>query len=180
MNHVTDIIKAVLHPYIPAKQYHLDRGTLIHSIMRKEGLKQDYVLSDPNNEIAPYIPAMKNFWNIEKPEVIATEERLESKSHNLCGTLDLRCKRSGKVAIIDYKTNSEPWTTKYQLGGYALLAHENMLPVSKLYALEIGLGGKYHLEPYDAHMCENQFRAILTVFNILVKENQYKKEGTRE
>ena len=177
MYRISTIISAVLNPVMRAEQWHMERGTLLHTLMQKESLKQAYSIDDPDNIITPYIPCIKKFWldMRDEIEVLATEEEVKSERLQVIGHLDLRCKYKRHHCVLDYKSNQETWTAKYQLGGYGLLCRENNIDILKGYVVELHNDGTYKLKAYDMAWYMLEFRSILNVFNLKVREKQIKE-----
>ena len=177
MNRVTEVLKAVLHPYFAATKFHLERGGLLHTIMQREATGQPYQLNDPDGQVTPYLPAIKQFWTetLADCRVLASERELISKRLDLVGHLDLLVLKKNHNTLIDYKTNAVTWTAKYQLGFYGWLCRENGITVSKCYGVAIQDNGYCKLVPYDLDWCILQARSIYNVFQILKRENQIEK-----
>ena len=100
------------------------RGTAVHNALENYA---KFGIEDIDPDLRCYFDAFLNWWELRKPEPIATEHRLYHKIMRYAGTADLICLIDGKVTLVDYKTSSQVNTKMcaVQLEGYdrALESH---------------------------------------------------------
>lgn len=101
-----------------------NKGTIVHA-----GIETwlAYGIDDVPPELSGYYNAFKEWWNLRKPVLIASEAKIYHKLLQYAGTLDLIVLLDGVLTLVDVKTtyNLEKQMCGIQLEGYnqALASH---------------------------------------------------------
>jgi hypothetical protein len=167
---VTSILRAVLRPaYIGATDWHMERGRIVHqcAAMIADGIP---FVHDP--AIDGQVRACRGWFEMRKPEVIATEHRVgRSEPIPYAGTLDLLCRIAGKVWIIDWKASPSP-CDQWQLAAYAW-ALEASSSVKADFGLVVQLtesGTPREGKPVNLRTVTNEWRSVLNVYTMMQRE----------
>ena len=80
------------------------RGTAIHNAV--ENFAQ-FGIEDIPPAYGGYFQAFRTWWELRKPEVLATECRVYHKILRYAGTADLICVIGGRVTLVDYKSSAQ-------------------------------------------------------------------------
>ena len=101
-------------------------GTQVHNAAEKFINGEEIIWIEENGHVNYNLDVWKmilkftEFWNREKPELIATEYHLFSDKHKYAGTADLIVKLRGKIWLLDIKTSNSLHTSyDLQLSAYA-------------------------------------------------------------
>jgi hypothetical protein len=101
-------------------------GTQVHNAAEKFINGEEIVWIEENGHVNYNLDVWKmilkftEFWNREKPELIATEYHLFSDKYKYAGTADLIVKLRGKIWLLDIKTSNSLHTSyDLQLSAYA-------------------------------------------------------------
>ncbi len=141
---VTTIIKAVLGVAISASDWHMQRGRAAHAcyaILGAGGDPADYNI-DPI--CLPYIAGWRQWAQWCSPDLVAAEQRVYSVPLWYAGTIDLVCRLSGKLTVVDFKNTLSKWDY-VQCAGYAHAwneHHKGKEAVSQIVSVGINDEGK--------------------------------------
>jgi hypothetical protein len=101
-------------------------GTQVHNAINRFLNKEEIQWLDENGKAEYSIDVWKmilkfaNFWNIYKPELIASEYHLFSDKYKYAGTADLIVKMNDKLWLLDIKTSNSLHTSyDLQLAAYS-------------------------------------------------------------
>ena len=174
---VTTVINAIL-PQWQADQWAMDRGTATHHGCRllDEG-RLDWSSVDP--EIEPRIRAWQKFRREFPSEVIANEQRVFSAQHRFAGAVDRILEfKGGDVCVCDLKNSVSPQVV-LQLAAYSLAwtIGGGRKPIRAV-AVELLETAEYRCHWFSKHelrRAEQQFLAVLTVFNFAREHNLLRK-----
>ena len=140
------------------------RGTAVHNAI------ENYILFgvlDIPMEYVGYMRAFRDWWDKNKPEVIATENRTYHKALRYAGTADLLAVIDGKVMLIDYKTSASvnKMLTGVQTEAYAKAYASHGFKVDGKMIPHLKSDGKYDEVSYGKTDAESWdvFTALLTV-----------------
>lgn len=174
---VTGIINAIL-PVWQADEWYLQRGAAIHyGCALMDCGELDWQSVAP--EIEPRIMAWGKFRTDWPADIVAVETAVSHSLYRYAGTLDRMFVRSGDLVVCDIKSSIAP-QVRPQLGGYALAwnATHPKQKVKSAVAVELRDDGTYRadwLSTADLRRAEQQFIALLTVFNFASEHNLLKR-----
>ncbi len=82
-----------------------DRGRLVHDYIERylhSGKKEDYPVA-----LLPFMEAFFKWFELHKPEVIATEVEVYSDKYCFASRVDFICRINGVIWLIDWKTGKD-------------------------------------------------------------------------
>ena len=125
------------------------RGSLVHraALYLMEG---DLDWSELDESIAGYVRSLDRFLAENRVEVLFAEKIVHGPNH--AGRLDIVCKLSGRLALIDEKTGNVEPACKLQTAGYAqALEYSEGIRAERRYGLKLHADGKAAriVGPYD-------------------------------
>lgn len=170
---VTSVINALL-PGWQADDWYLQRGQALHHGCRLlDSGTLDWLTV--HEQIRPRIKAWMKFTTDYPAEILAMEQPMASEKYGFAGTPDrVFLDPAGKVVVADIKS-SYAAQARLQLGAYSLLVTDNLnrQPV-KAVIVELAESGAYKtcwLDKWELRRAEQQFLAVLTVFNFAKQHN---------
>lgn len=174
---VTQIIAETTGTAWKATEWYLDRGKAIHACAAFIAQGKEFKF---DKRLVGYIKALRKFFKEVNPIIRGNEIQVASKLYHYAGTIDLDCKISGNISIIDWKHSIDKIRLPLQLGGYSIALQEtyDLFAISG-YGVEIHENGTYCMsERIDLRVPRNQFLALRTTYAIREKcgELSYQKE----
>ena len=142
------------------------RGTAVHNALENYA---KFDIEDIDPDLRGYFDAFLNWWELRKPEVIATECRLYHKIMRYAGTADLICLIDGKVTLVDYKTSSQVNTKlcAVQLEGYDRAFESHGIKIDNRLILHLSKND-YQEVPFERNAkCWSVLSALITVRNYM-------------
>ena len=142
------------------------RGTAVHNALENYAM---FGIEDIAPAWSGYFDGFRNWWELRKPEVIATECRLYHKIMRYAGTADLICMIDGKVTLVDYKTSAQVNTKlcAVQLEGYDRALESHGIKIDDRLILHLGKNG-YQEVPFQRSVkCWSVLSALITVRNYM-------------
>lgn len=137
-----------------------DRGTAVHQAcqyLAERALDWDSL----HGSIRGRVSSFNAFLSEMRPEILATEERVESLSHGYRGTPDLRLRLDGREGVADLKPPTEaPWHA-IQLAAYAG-AYDRPMKRWNIYLADTG---RYRIVERKSREDWKVFLAALTIHN---------------
>lgn len=127
-----------------------ERGTRVHNAIE---IFTNYGFEDASDDAIPFFEAFKDWYNLRKPEVLATELKLFHSSYIYAGACDLLCEIDGVPTLVDYKTTS---TVQDKLCGVQLEAYSRALAdmgfkVQNKMILHLSKDGKWNEHSFAAN-----------------------------
>ena len=143
------------------------RGTAIHNAV--ENFAQ-FGIEDIPPAYGGYFQAFRTWWELRKPEVLATECRVYHKILRYAGTADLICVIGGRVTLVDYKSSAQVNSKlcAVQLEGYDRAFESHGVKIDDLMILHLSRDGKYSEVPFQRNArCWSVLSALMTVRNYM-------------
>lgn len=142
------------------------RGTAVHNALENYA---KFGIEDIDPDLRGYFDAFLNWWELRKPEPIATEHRLYHKIMRYAGTADLICLIDGKVTLVDYKTSSQVNTKMcaVQLEGYDRALESHGIEIGNRLILHLSKNGYQEVPFQRSGKCWMVLSALITVRNYL-------------
>lgn len=142
------------------------RGTAVHNALENYA---KFGIEDIDPDLRGYFDAFLNWWELRKPEPIATEHRLYHKIMRYAGTADLICLIDGKVTLVDYKTSSQVNTKMcaVQLEGYDRALESHGIEIENRLILHLSKNGYQEVPFQRSGKCWMVLSALITVRNYL-------------
>lgn len=142
------------------------RGTAVHNALENYA---KFGIEDIDPDLRGYFDAFLNWWELRKPEPIATEHRLYHKIMRYAGTADLICLIDGKVTLVDYKTSSQVNTKMcaVQLEGYDRALESHDIEIENRLILHLSKNGYQEVPFQRSGKCWMVLSALITVRNYL-------------
>lgn len=142
------------------------RGTAVHNALENYA---KFGIEDIDPDLRGYFDAFLNWWELRKPEPIATEHRLYHKIMRYAGTADLICLIGGKVTLVDYKTSSQVNTKMcaVQLEGYDRALESHGIEIENRLILHLSKNGYQEVPFQRSGKCWMVLSALITVRNYL-------------
>lgn len=171
-------------------------GTQVHSAIENfingEEINwlDEYGSAKYSLEVWKMILKFAEFWNTQKPELIAAEYHLFSDQHKYAGTADLVVKMNNKRWLIDIKTSNSIHTAyNLQLAAYAMAWNETHdIPVEETGILWLkastrteGKNGKIQGKGWELKGISdiiNNFKMFQNIYEIYKLENPDSKPYT--
>lgn len=164
---VTEILKGV--GFIDDTYYTPEssqRGTYVHKAIE---LYHTMILDmdSLHKSLLPYFEGYLQFlqhtgW---KADTDLVEKMLYHSVYKYCGRIDVPFVTDGGLNLVDVKTGSVPWHTKYQLEGYGELLRNAGRKIMNLYALNLPGDGTYKLIHFGSARNLSVFQAATTIMN---------------
>ncbi len=145
------------------------RGTAIHNAV--ENFAQ-FGIEDIPPVYGGYFQAFRTWWELRKPEVLATECRVYHKILRYAGTADLICVIGGRVTLVDYKSSAQVNSKlcAVQLEGYDRAFESHGVKIDDRMILHLSRDGKYSEVPFQRNArCWSVLSALMTVRNYMNK-----------
>lgn len=112
-----------------------NRGTFVHSLIETGGVVDDFlgITVDMQHDI---LAAWHEFVDLHGLDIIDRERTVVCDEYRYAGTLDIRARIGGRVAVVDIKTGKDPRSNSYipQLAIYAM---------SRPYDTDLGTRGEW-------------------------------------
>lgn len=126
-----------------------DRGTAVHAAI-EEFLK--YGIDDFFGENRPYFDAFLKWYELNTPELVASESKVYHKVMGYAGTIDCICYINGVLTMIDFKTTTSiiDMTCQVQLEAYAKALETHGIFVEDKMILRIDKNGNFEERHYPA------------------------------
>ena len=143
------------------------RGTAIHNAV--ENFAQ-FGIEDIPPAYGGYFQAFRTWWELRKPEVLATECRVYHKILRYAGTADLICVIGGRVTLVDYKSSAQVNSKlcAVQLEGYDRAFESHGVKIDDRMILHLSRDGKYSEVPFQRNArCWSVLSALMTVRNYM-------------
>lgn len=143
------------------------RGTAIHNAV--ENFAQ-FGIEDIPPAYGGYFQAFRTWWELRKPEVLATECRVYHKILRYAGTADLICVIGGRVMLVDYKSSAQVNSKlcAVQLEGYDRAFESHGVKIDDRMILHLSRDGKYSEVPFQRNArCWSVLSALMTVRNYM-------------
>ena len=99
------------------------------------------------------------------PFIELIEKPLYHSIYKYCGRIDVPFIHDDGLDLVDVKTGSIPFHTKYQLEAYGELLRNRGAKVYNLYALNLPGDGTYKLKHYGSARDLSVFQAAVTIEN---------------
>lgn len=143
------------------------RGTAIHNAVENFA---KFGIEDIPPDYAGYFQAFLKWWELQQPEVLATECRVYHKILRYAGTADLLCVIGGRVTLVDYKSSAQVNSKlcAVQLEGYDRAFESHGVKIEDRLILHLSRDGKYAAVPFQrSTKCWSVFSALMTVRNYM-------------
>ena len=143
------------------------RGTAIHNAV--ENFAQ-FGIEDIPPVYGGYFQAFRTWWELRKPEVLATECRVYHKILRYAGTADLICVIGGRVTLVDYKSSAQVNSKlcAVPLEGYDRAFESHGVKIDDRMILHLSRDGKYSEVPFQRNArCWSVLSALMTVRNYM-------------
>ena len=143
------------------------RGTAIHNAVENFA---KFGIEDIPPAYAGYFQAFREWWELRRPEVLATECRVYHKILRYAGTADLLCVIGGRVTLVDYKSSAQVNSKlcAVQLEGYDRAFESHGVKIEDRLILHLSRDGKYAEAPFQrSTKCWSVFSALMTVRNYM-------------
>lgn len=143
------------------------RGTAIHNAVENYA---KFGIEDIPPTYAGYFQGFREWWELQQPEVLATECRVYHKILRYAGTADLLCVIGGRVTLVDYKSSAQVNSKlcAVQLEGYDRAFESHGVKIEDRLILHLSRDGKYAEVPFQrSTKCWSVFSALMTVRNYM-------------
>lgn len=143
------------------------RGTAIHNAVENYA---KFGIEDIPPAYSGYFRGFREWWELQKPEVLATECRVYHKILRYAGTADLLCVIGGRVTLVDYKSSAQVNSKlcAVQLEGYDRAFESHGVKIEDRLILHLSRDGKYAAVPFQrSTKCWSVFSALMTVRNYM-------------
>jgi len=187
---VTTLLKEMGLTWFPdneAVRLKMELGTYVHHIIEcynksKLGLlkfnpvnlhKNEAIRKERGlHEALPYFEAYKNWFTDVEPEIIEVEQRSYHPQWFYAGTVDLKCKIDGQLAVVDSKTGVQVPAVNLQLGAYGELERHWNSIMPKGFSLYLRPDETYRfIETKEMQTQANTFLSALQVWQWKQKNN---------
>lgn len=166
-----------------------DTGSIVHALAEQLLKGQSVVWDAQPEEVVKAIDAFSNWYTGSKPEVIAVEQVVYSRTYNYVGTFDSVLKVDGQVCLCDLKTTNASreapegvyWSYFVQLGAYAEAYEEqrqyelshggtNLSEIEDLLVISCKKNGSFHLKRASdvgltVEKCRQLWSAVLQLYD---------------
>ena len=146
------------------------RGTAVHEAI------ENYIkfgIMDIPPEFHGYVDGFQEWWESQRPTVVASELRFYHKYMWYGGTADLLAEINGELSLIDFKTTSKVIHSScaVQLEAYAQALQSHGIKVKAKYILHLKPDGRWVFLPFTTNDLESWsvFDALKTVYNYIQK-----------
>ena len=150
-----------------------NKGSIVHNGI-ENWIKFD--IDDIPNEYHGYFDGFLEWWEKNKPVVVASELRVYHKLLRYGGTLDLLCYIDGKLVLIDYKStwNLSEMLCRVQLQAYEEALASHGIRVDEKRILHLKRDGKWKDPVFEAKdaIAWRVFGSLKSVFDYM---ESYKK-----
>ncbi len=123
------------------------KGTAVHNSIENY-IKYQFEDCDP--EYLGYFKAFKEWWEINKPELVGSEIRAYHKTMRYAGTIDLLAVIKGKLTLVDFKTTASIMTKlcRVQLEAYKSELTSHGVEIERKVSLHMRKDGTWVAEKY--------------------------------
>lgn len=145
------------------------RGTAIHNATENY---VEFGIEDIDPAFAGYFSSFRKWWELRRPEPVATERRIYHKILRYAGTSDLLCIINGRLTLVDYKSSAQvnAKLCAVQLEGYDRAYESHGVNIEDRLILHLVKDGRFTEVPFQ------RSGKAWSVFSALMTVNNYMKE----
>ncbi len=164
MKPLSNVVYQTVDPKVLEKA--ANRGTAIHNAAENYA---KFGIEDVPSVLAGYFDAFREWWDLRKPEPLATEYRIYHKILRYAGTADLVCLINGKMTLVDYKTSAQVNSKlcAVQLEGYDRAFESHGIKIEDRLILHLSRTGYQEVPFKRSGKCWTTLSALMTVWNYM-------------
>lgn len=89
------------------KEVRRNLGSAAHKIAEQVSIGQDVDVEALGSDLKPYVKSLVEWFDANRPVVLASEMTVANHSHGYAGTLDMVVDLNGERLVIDFKTSKD-------------------------------------------------------------------------